>query len=49
MGAVLEPGEDPNAERVLTAAGHSAVVMMHGAVEYGYVDQLPNGEARAAA
>jgi 5,10-methylenetetrahydromethanopterin reductase len=48
-GTVLEAGEDPGSERVLAAAGHSGAVQMHGAVEFGLLDNLPNGAAWLAA
>ena len=49
FGTVLDPGEDPGSERVLAAAGHGAAVAMHGAVEFGQIDGLPNGAAWLAA
>jgi 5,10-methylenetetrahydromethanopterin reductase len=44
-GTVLEPGEAPDSERVMLAAGHGCAVLMHAAAEFGYVDQIPNGAA----
>jgi 5,10-methylenetetrahydromethanopterin reductase len=49
FGTVLAPGEDPGSERVLAAAGHAGAVQMHGAAEFGLVDQLPGGAAWLAA
>lgn len=47
-GTVLDPGEDPAGERVLEAAGHAAVVLLHIAYEFqgrAAVAALPGGEA----
>ena len=49
FGTVLDAGEDPGSERVLAAAGHGGAVTMHGAVEFGQLDSLPNGAAWLAA
>jgi 5,10-methylenetetrahydromethanopterin reductase len=43
MGTVLGQGEDPNAERVLVAAGHAAAVYLHGSYERGDMGALPGG------
>jgi 5,10-methylenetetrahydromethanopterin reductase len=47
-GTVLEPGESPDAPRVLEAAGHAGALAYHGAYERGGVSQLPRGEEYAA-
>lgn len=49
IGTVLEPGEDPGSARVLAAAGHAGALQMHGAVEFGVIDRLPNGPTWLAA
>jgi 5,10-methylenetetrahydromethanopterin reductase len=49
LGTVLDPGESPDAERVLDAAGHASAVMLHWAAEHGALDTIPNGRAWAAA
>lgn len=45
FGTVLEPGEEPGAERVMAAAGHAGAVAYHGAYLRGGVEQLQNGAA----
>jgi 5,10-methylenetetrahydromethanopterin reductase len=49
FGTVLAPGEPPDAQRVMDAAGHAAPVLFHFAMENRRLDLLPNGEAWAAA
>jgi 5,10-methylenetetrahydromethanopterin reductase len=49
FGTVLDDGEDPGSERVMAAAGHAGGLLLHGAVELGDVNQVPNGAAWLAA
>lgn len=42
-GTVLDDGEDPGSERSIAAAGHAGALLMHGAVEFGAIDQMPGG------
>lgn len=49
VGTVLDDGEDPGSPRAIEAAGHGASVRLHYCVEFGGLDQLPNGHAWAAA
>jgi 5,10-methylenetetrahydromethanopterin reductase len=48
-GTVLDEGEDPGSARVIAAAGHGGALLMHGAVEFGNVSRVPNGDAWLAA
>jgi 5,10-methylenetetrahydromethanopterin reductase len=46
FGTVLERGEDPGSERVMTAAGHAAAVLYHATYHgrgWGEVETLPGG------
>lgn len=51
FGTVLEPGESPDSERALAAAGPALTVVYHGMYEAGptVVDTLPGGPAWRAA
>lgn len=49
FGTVLDDGEDPGSPRAVAAAGHGASLTLHYLVEFGGLDQLPNGHAWAAA
>ncbi len=49
FGTVLEPGEDPDSQRVLAAAGHAAPVAFHFALENRLLDIVPRGAEWAAA
>ncbi|WP_028938416.1 LLM class flavin-dependent oxidoreductase [Pseudonocardia spinosispora] len=49
FGTVLEDGEDPGSPRALEAAGHGASVTLHYCLEFGLLDDLPNGHDWAAA
>jgi 5,10-methylenetetrahydromethanopterin reductase len=47
-GTVLEPGESPDAQRVMDAAGHAGAIAYHSAYERGLAARLPRGEEYAA-
>jgi 5,10-methylenetetrahydromethanopterin reductase len=48
-GTVLEPGEPPDSQRVMEAAGHAGAIAYHFAYENGRVAQLPRGNEYASA
>ena len=41
QGTVLDEGEDPGSQRVLDAGGPGAAIMLHYAIEFNGVNQLP--------
>jgi 5,10-methylenetetrahydromethanopterin reductase len=51
LGTVLEDGEDPGSERAIDAAGHTAGLFLHWALEHDVVDEYlgERGNAWAAA
>jgi 5,10-methylenetetrahydromethanopterin reductase len=49
FGTVLDDGEDPGSERAIAAAGHSAAVLMHWAVEHNHLDLVPDADRWRAA
>ncbi|HZZ47800.1 MAG TPA: LLM class flavin-dependent oxidoreductase [Pseudonocardia sp.] len=51
IGTVLEEGEDPGSERAIDAAGHTAGLFLHWAVEHDVVDEFlgEQGKVWAAA
>ncbi|WP_324191955.1 LLM class flavin-dependent oxidoreductase [Nocardia puris] len=49
LGTVLDDGEDPGSDRAIAAAGHAASLWFHFAMEFGGLDNVPDGERWAAA
>jgi 5,10-methylenetetrahydromethanopterin reductase len=46
-GTVLDENETPGSDRALAAAGHGAAVLLHGAYEYGRLDDVLGEEGAA--
>ena len=49
FGTVLDPGEDPNSERCLSAAGHAGALVYHALYLAGAATTLPKGDQWTAA